>query len=65
MHYYKNIYKQYQEYFFLIFQQIYYQNFYYDYIKSGNISPEIIKNKTKNNPTGKNNCSKATNEGLL
>jgi hypothetical protein len=48
--------------FFTIYQD---QNFYYDYIEFGNISPEIIKNKTKNNPTGKNNCSKATNEGLL
>ena len=48
--------------YFTIYQD---QNFYYDHVKLGNISPEIIKNKVKNNPTGKNNCSKATNEGLL
>ena len=53
------------------------QNFYYEKISSGKISPQIIKNKThqispqiiKNKPHknvfGKNNCSKATNNGLL
>ena len=41
------------------------QNFYYDQVKSGNVTPELIKNKISQNPKGKNNCSKATNEGLL
>ena len=53
------------------------QNFYYEKISSGKISPQIIKNKThqispqiiKNKPHknvfGKNNCSKATYNGLL
>ena len=53
------------------------QNFYYEKISSGKISPQIIKNKThqispqiiKNkahkNVFGKNNCSKATYNGLL
>ena len=41
------------------------QNFYYDQVNSGNVAPELIKNKISQNPKGKNNCSKATNEGLL
>jgi len=41
------------------------QNFYYDQSNSGYVSPEVIKNKIFNNPKGKNNCSKATNNGLL
>jgi len=41
------------------------QNFYYDEVKSGNVTPELIKNKISQNPKGKNSCSKATNEGLL
>ena len=41
------------------------QNFYYDEVKSGNVTPELIKNKISQNPKGKNNCSKATNKGLL
>ena len=53
------------------------QNFYYEKISSGKISPQIIKDKThqispqiiKNkahkNVFGKNNCSKATYNGLL
>ena len=41
------------------------QNFYYDQVNSGNVAPELIKNKISQNPKGKNNCSKATYEGLL
>ena len=41
------------------------QNFYYDQSLSGYVTPEVIKNKTLNNPMGKNNCSKAINNGLL
>jgi len=41
------------------------QNFYYDQSNSGYVTPEAIKNKVLNNPMGKNNCSKATNNGLL
>ena len=41
------------------------QNFYYDRSNSGYVAPEAIKNKVLNNPMGKNNCSKATNNGLL
>lgn len=41
------------------------QNFYYDQVNSGNVEPELIKNKISQNLKGKNNCSKATNEGLL
>jgi len=41
------------------------QNFYHDQVNSGNVTPELIKNKISQNPKGKNNCSKATNEGLL
>ena len=41
------------------------QNFYYDQVNSGNVEPELIKNKISQNPKGKNNCSKATYEGLL
>ena len=41
------------------------QNFYYDKISLGNISPETIKNKAYQNLSGKNNCSKATYNGLL
>jgi len=41
------------------------QNFYYDRINSGNVTPKLIKNKISQNPKGKNNCSKATNNGLL
>ena len=41
------------------------QNFYYDQVNSGNVAPELIKNKISQNLKGKNNCSKATNEGLL
>ena len=41
------------------------QNFYHDQSNSGYVSPEAIKNKVLYNPMGKNNCSKATNEGLL
>lgn len=41
------------------------QNFYYDQSNSGYVTPEVIKNKVLKNPMGKNNCSKATNNGLL
>jgi len=41
------------------------QNFYFEQINSVNVTPEIIKNKMFSNPKGKNNCSKATYEGLL
>ena len=41
------------------------QNFYYDQSPSGYVTPEVIKNKTLSNPMGKNNCSKAINNGLL
>jgi hypothetical protein len=41
------------------------QNFYYDQVNSGNVAPELIKNKISQNTKGKNNCSKATYEGLL
>ena len=41
------------------------QNFYYDQSNSGYVTPAVIKNKVLNNPMGKNNCSKATNNGLL
>ena len=48
--------------FFTIYKD---QNFYYDQSNSGYVTPEAIKNKVLNNPMGKNNCSKATNNGLL
>ena len=41
------------------------QNFYYDNIRLGNVSPQTIKDKAMKYTQGKNNCSKATNEGLL
>jgi hypothetical protein len=41
------------------------QNFYYDNIRLGNVSPKAIKDKAMKYNQGKNNCSKATNEGLL
>ena len=53
---------QWPENYFIIYDD---QNFYYDRAYSGNVTPEDIKNKISQNPKGKNNCSKATNEGLL
>ena len=53
---------QWPENYFIIYDD---QNFYYDRAYSGNVTPEDIKNKISQNPIGKNNCSKATNEGLL
>ena len=53
---------QWPENYFIIYDD---QNFYYDLAYSGNVTPEDIKNKISQNPKGKNNCSKATNEGLL
>ena len=53
---------QWPENYFIIYDD---QNFYYDRAYSGNVTPEHIKNKISQNPKGKNNCSKATNEGLL
>ena len=53
---------QWPENYFIIYDD---QNFYYDRAYSGNVTPEDIKSKTSQNPKGKNNCSKATNEGLL
>ena len=53
---------QWPENYFIIYDD---QNFYYDQAYSGNVTPEDIKNKISQNPKGKNNCSKATNEGLL
>ena len=41
------------------------QNFYYDKVNQANVSPDIIKKKAYNNVSGKNNCSKATENGLL
>lgn len=41
------------------------QNFYYENIRLGNVSPQIIKDKAMKKTPSKNNCSKATNEGLL
>ena len=53
---------QWPENYFIIYDD---QNFYYDRAYSGNVTPEDIRNKISQNPKGKNNCSKATNEGLL
>ena len=53
---------QWPENYFIIYDD---QNFYYDRAYSGNVTPEDIKNKISQNPKGKNNCSKATYEGLL
>lgn len=53
---------QWPENYFIIYDD---QNFYYDRAYSGNVTPEDIKNKISQNSKGKNNCSKATNEGLL
>ncbi len=53
---------QWPENYFIIYDD---QNFYYDRAYSGNVTPEDIKSKISQNPKGKNNCSKATNEGLL
>ena len=53
---------QWPENYFIIYDD---QNFYYDRAYSGNVTPDDIKNKISQNPKGKNNCSKATNEGLL
>ena len=53
---------QWPENYFIIYDD---QNFYYDRAYSGNVTPEDIRNKISQNPKGKNNCSKATYEGLL
>ncbi|MDC0983832.1 hypothetical protein OAR10_00280 [Candidatus Pelagibacter sp.] len=50
------------QHYFIIYND---QNFYYENIKLGNISPQTIKEKAMKKTFGKNNCSKATNEGLL
>ena len=53
---------KYPSHYFTIYKD---QNFYYDRIKQANVSPDIIKKKAYNNVSGKNNCSKATENGLL
>ena len=53
---------EYPNHFFTIYKD---QNFYYDRIKQANVSPDIIKKKAYSNILGKNNCSKATENGLL
>ena len=53
---------QWPENYFIIYDD---QNFYYNQANSGIVTPDDIKNKISQNPKGKNNCSKATNEGLL
>ena len=53
---------KYPSHYFTIYKD---QNFYYDKINQANVSPDIIKKKAYNNVSGKNNCSKATENGLL
>ena len=53
---------KYPSHYFTIYKD---QNFYYDKVNQGNVSPDNIKKKAYNNISGKNNCSKATENGLL
>ena len=53
---------KYPSHYFTIYKD---QNFYYDKVNQANVSPDIIKKKAYNNVSGKNNCSKATENGLL
>ena len=52
---------KYPSHYFTIYKD---QNFYYDKVNQANVSPDNIK-KAYNNVSGKNNCSKATENGLL